>query len=54
MLAESERLFLCTEITITDRRHHMGIESIEATECPSSLLSKDGRLAFADDGLHIR
>ena len=51
MLAEPERLFSGAKITITDRRNRIGIESIEATECLKSWLSKGSRLAFADDDL---
>ena len=51
MSAEPERLFSGTKITITDRRNRMGIESIEATECLKSWLSKGSRVAFADDDL---
>lgn len=51
MSAEPERLFSGAKITITDRRNRMGIESIEASECLKSWLSKGGRVAFADDDL---
>lgn len=50
MSAEPDRLFSGT-ITITDRRNRMGIESIEATECLKSWLSKGSRGAFADNDL---
>lgn len=52
MSAEPERLFSGTKITITDRRNRMGIESIKATECLKSWLSKGSRVAFTDNDLN--
>jgi hypothetical protein len=36
MLANLERLFLGTKITILDRRYKLGIDTIKALECLKS------------------
>ncbi len=54
MSAEPERLFSGAKITITDRRNHLGIKSIEAIECLKSWLGKGSIVAFADNAVDIR
>ena len=54
MSAEPERLFSSAKISITDRRNHLGIKSIEVIECLKSWFSKGSTIAFTDNTIDTR